>query len=172
MPEDVVDQGPRQGWKQGWFSKWTFHQNICGMFTCLVRYPKLFYWCFEILGNGRREVASGEWSGVMHNRDPRHTGKIEQVCGSNVQTVYCNITHATVAEDFLKAKFSHGIWALSDFDMQTLMDLKKNIYYCPKLGVDMISAQIYWPFLFDLLKSHWLLVSWFHLKWSVDLTFS
>ena len=64
------------------------------------------------MGEGRLHRGNGVESCTTEIQD---TGKIEQVCGSNVQTVYCNITHATVAEDFVKPKLSHRIWALSDF---------------------------------------------------------
>ena len=55
-------------------------------------------WRMEILGTEKSEVASLEWSEVMHKGDTRRFGKIRQVCGSDVQTVYCNITRAMVAE--------------------------------------------------------------------------
>ena len=106
MPEDVVDQD-KDG-NKGDSQSEDFIRIFVGCSHVWCGITRSFIGALRSLemGEGRLHRGNGVESCTTEIQD---TGKIEQVCGSNVQTVYCNITHATVAEAFLKAKFSHGI---------------------------------------------------------------
>ena len=103
MPEDVLTKVQDKDGNRVILKCENCIQNICGMFTCLAVSQALLL----VLGDPWNGEKGMEWSHAQQRY--KTLVKFLQVCGHNVQAVYCNITHATVAEDFLKAKVSQGI---------------------------------------------------------------